>query len=353
MEAIIDLKRAHVRRLERLMNDTDEISVYRRALAVHQMGRCVSMVEVSKRTNTSRSALYRWKDRFQSSDIQGLRRDDRGAPRTTVTDELKARLHEVLEQRPPDFGYAASRWTSRLLSDVLERMWGLEAHASTLRRLLPKLGYCWGRARPAESWREDPDEEEKLVALHEAEACKDSYTDVFYLDEAKLRLMPKFGGGWRPVGEQQRIPTPGQNETHFLAGAMHKDSHRLTWTDGPSHNTELLLKLLDKIHLRYRRSSTIIILMDNAPSHTSGDTEDWFDDHDRFEVRYQPTYTPSANKVEKIWKQLHEVVTRNHRHQTMESLMVAARSWLKQVDVFPNADAARTARVDSDQIVEV
>lgn len=353
MDPIMDLRRAHVRRLERLMDRTDEVSVYRRALAVWQMGQCSSMVEVERRIDASRPSLYRWQERFETADIQGLRRDERGAPRTTVTDELKRRLREVLDKRPTDFGYVASRWTSPLLADVLDRQFGLEVHPSTLRRLLPKLGYSWTRARPAESWRQDPNKEEKLAAIHEATSCQKPYTDVFHLDEAKLRLMPKLGYGWQSIGAQQVIPTPGRNEMHCIAAALHKDSNRLTWLDGPSHDTDLLLRLLESLHLRYRRSRHIIVIMDNASSHTSKRTEAWFEAHERFEVRYQPTYTPAPNRVEKVWKQLHEAVTRNHRHQTMESLMAAARHWLNEVDVFPNSEAIRTARIEPQQITEV
>lgn len=353
MDPIMDLRRAHVRRLERLMDDTEEVAVYRRASAIWQMGQCHSMVEVERRIDASRPSLYRWKDRFEQADIQGLRRDDRGAPRTTVTDELKTRVRHVLQKRPTDFGYVASRWTSPLLAEVLERQFDLEVHPSTLRRLLPKLGYSWTRAREAESWRQDPDKEEKMAAIRAAESCDAPYTDVFYLDEARIQLLPTFGYEWQPIGVQRAIPTPGQNESHYVAGAMHKDSNRLTWIDGPSHNTDLLLELLEGLHRRYRRSRRIIVIMDNAPSHTSGPTNAWFEAHERFEVRYQPTYTPAPNQVEKVWKQLHEAVTRNHRHQTMTSLMAAVRSWLSEVDVFPNPEATQTACIEPEHITEV
>ena len=53
---------------------------------------------------------------------------------------------------------------------------------------------------------------------------------------------------------------------------------------------------------------------------------------------YQPTYTPSANEIEKLWKQMHEVVTRNHRHESMDELMAAAERFLDVVAPFPGSE---------------
>jgi transposase len=238
------------------------------------------------------------------------------------------------------------------LAKTLKDVYGLQAHPSTIRRLLKTLGYRWRRARPAPSWRQDPDKQSKLQSIEEAIHIQASYTDVFFVDEASIDLLPKMGFSWRPIGEQKTVVTPGRNESRYLAAGLHKDTGKLTWTEGKAHDTELILSLLQSIHLRYRRSRQIVIIMDNAPSHTSNKTKRWLEAHDRFDVRWQPTYTPQVNRVERLWKQLHRTVTRNHRHQTMESLMEAVRSWMEAVESFPDP-SARNAQIDPSNISRV
>lgn len=351
-ESIIDFDRAQYRRVDRLIDDTDHARTMRRAIAVKLMSECTTKTEVAQRVNAARSSINRWEKRYREDGVYGLKPKPQGAPRTTVNTALVMAIRWLVSRPPQAVGYAASRWTSPLLAEAIERLRGIEVHPSTLRRLLPKLGYRWRRARHTESWRQDPQKEEKLEAIRKAVDNDDPYTDVFFVDEAQIELLPKVGFGWRPVGQQTKLVTPGRNKSRYVAGALHKDSGRLTWTDGPSHNTELLLELLKKLHLRYRRSKKIIVIMDNAPSHTSNDTQEWLEEHDRFEVRWQPTYTPSPNRIEKLWNQLHSCVTRNHRHRTIDSLMDAVRSWLDAVDTFPNPEA-RSAEVDDAVMVGV
>ncbi len=47
------------------------------------------------------------------------------------------------------------------------------------------------------------------------------YTEVFYVAEAAVDLNPRIGSSWMGCGEQTTVPTPGQNQKHYLAGALH------------------------------------------------------------------------------------------------------------------------------------
>jgi len=348
----INLKRVQLYRLGRLAQQSDHARTVRRALAVRQMAGCDTYKAAAERIGCAPRSVSRWEARFEQNGVAGLKKRPQGRPRSTVTPELKACLYEILENLPRDYGYAAARWTSQLLAEVLETDHGLEAHPSTLRRCLNDMGYRWRRARPAPSWRQDPDKAEKLAAINEAICIQADYTDVFFVDEARIELMPTIGFGWRPIGEQTTIPTPGLNDHRYLAAAVHKDTGLLTWRQGPSHDTDLILNMLEMLRLRYRRSKRIIIIMDNAPSHTSNRTSRWLDAHDRIEVRWQPTYTPQPNRVEKLWHKLHSNVTRNHRHKTMKSLMRTVEAWMNTVETFPNP-SARSTQVDTDELEQI
>ncbi|MBI3303403.1 MAG: transposase [Deltaproteobacteria bacterium] len=48
-----------------------------------------------------------------------------------------------------------------------------------------------------------------------------------------------------------------------------------------------------------------------------------------------PPYSPEANVIERLWKQLHDHVTRNHQHPTIDSLMEAVDDFLTAVQPFP------------------
>ena len=321
--------------LVEFMGSTTKNDFIRRGLAVLEMGKSETVQAVAESVGATRKSVARWRDWYREGGIEGLKTDGRGAPKTTVCPRLMAAVETALESTPHDFEYVRSRWTSELLSEVAEGICGIWAHPSTIRRLLPEMGYLWRRARPTEANRVDPRRAEKLEAIDQIIRIDESRTEVFYIDEATVDLNPKIGAEWTPVGQQPRIITPGQNQKRYVIGALHKDTGRVTWRTGKSANSELVVAFLDQLRLRYRRAQDIKIIWDNDSTHHSRKTLEWLDEHAKFEVFTQPTYTPSVNVIEKVWKQLHEVVTRNHRHQSIEELMSAVERFLAAIEPFP------------------
>jgi hypothetical protein len=43
---------------------------------------------------------------------------------------------------------------------------------------------------------------------------------------------------------------------------------------------------------------------------------------------YRAPYSPDHNRIERLWQDLHANVTRNHRHQTLDSLCEAVSQYL-------------------------
>ena len=60
----------------------------------------------------------------------------------------------------------------------------------------------------------------------------------------------------------------------------------------------------------------------------------------KFELFFQPVYHPWVNVIERLCKTLHDTVTRNRRHHSMEALMGAVRRFMEVCQPWPrNAHA--------------
>jgi len=55
----------------------------------------------------------------------------------------------------------------------------------------------------------------------------------------------------------------------------------------------------------------------------------------RVRVHFLPPYSPRSNIIARLWKALHDHVTRNHTHRSIESLMEAIEEFLHDVQPFP------------------
>ena len=60
---------------------------------------------------------------------------------------------------------------------------------------------------------------------------------MVFADELDIHLLPKVGVAWMPQGTQEEVMTPGKNEKHYLAGALHLATGKLLYCLGPRKNT--------------------------------------------------------------------------------------------------------------------
>jgi len=334
---IVERARRNVRRqLKSIVRRPLQPEMGRRALAVLRLMDGASVAQVAALVEAARSTIYRWARWYRAGGLEALCGTRRGRRAWTVDERLCTALLGLLERSPQALGYLRSTWSSELMAMALREYHGVVVHPSTLRRLLPRLGIVWRRARPTLHKR-DPRKTERLAAIGEALDSAGADTAVFYVDEADVELLPRIGYGWRPRGVQQAVPTPGQNRKHYLAGALNARSGRLVWVEHPAKNTELFIKLLETLRERYRRAQRIVLILDNYIIHKTRRVSRWLAQNPKFELRFQPVYHPWVNRIERLWKAMHDTVTRNHRCTSLTELCQHVARFLHVVQPFPGA----------------
>ena len=136
------------RRLKRTVQRAHDRDVVRRAMALLHLAAGCTVSETAERVCAARSTVQRWRDLYLEYGEAGLAPAVRGRSPWTVTEALIASLAELLEHTPEAYGYLRSTWSSELLSLELHRQHAMEIHPSTVRRVLPQMGYVWRRSRP-------------------------------------------------------------------------------------------------------------------------------------------------------------------------------------------------------------
>jgi transposase len=308
----------------------------RRAQVILQLASGCSVTQVAEGLSVARSTVYRWATQFMRIGEAYLRACHSGRPAYTVDETLHETLTELVGQPPDDYGYLRSTWTSEMLARTLSALLKRPVHASTVRRELPKVGLRWRRARPTLCIKH-PCSKERLRAINQQLAQHKPGVEIFYVDEVDIDLNPKIGFLWSPLGQQQTIPTPGKNHKRYLAGALHARTGRVEYVEGLRKNTDLFLCLLEHLKRTYRGARKIILIADNYIIHKSNLTQAWLKHHPKFHMLFQPAYQPWVNDIEKLWKQLHDNITRNHRYSTIDKLMRAVRTFLCEASPFPGS----------------
>jgi transposase len=79
----------------------------------------------------------------------------------------------------------------------------------------------------------------------------------------------------------------------------------------------------------------LYVVLDNYGIHSSRLARAWLAHHPRIRLLFPPAYHPWVNAIERLWKALHDTVTRNHRYKSLDQLMRAVRRFLKVAQPFP------------------
>jgi transposase len=280
----------------------------------------------------AKSQLYRVADRFIAHGLTGLadRREDNGEYKITEAYEIE--LLRIVEESPQEFGYRRPTWTQELLVLVLAERTGISISVSAMSRLLSRLEIGLNRPKPIVNcpWKKAR-RTHRLRAIERLVANLPADEVVLYLDEVDIHLNPKIGPDWTKRGRQKKVLTPGCNEKRYLAGVWNPKTRRLIYVEGERKNSLLFLELLHKLVKKtYPKAKQIHIILDNYGIHDSLQVRLALKSEaaKRLKLHFLPPYCPDDNRIERIWRDLHDNVTRNHRCATMEELMVEVRIYL-------------------------
>jgi transposase len=147
-------------RLEKQLRETQDARLYRRTLAVLQVGRGRPLAEVAQALNVTRQSVYNWIAGYTAGhDPHALRDEPHPGRPSFWTADHQAALRWLMDHRPDEFGYFAGNWTVPLLQEQWVHGTGLRPSDETVRRGLQGLGYVWKRGRYA--LEPDPELEKK------------------------------------------------------------------------------------------------------------------------------------------------------------------------------------------------
>lgn len=327
------LSRNEKRELKVKSYRADDAALRQRCKIIHNLVRDNHLSVIAEVLECSVSQVYRIAHRFVEEGLPGLadRREDNGD--TRATEEYEWMVVIVVTGSPQDFGYLRPTWTQELLVLVLEEQTGIHVSTTTMSRLLKRLGIRLGSPKPIVrcTWKKAR-KTRRLNRIKRLIAGLPQDEVVVYADEVDIHLNPKIGRDWMLRGTQKRVLTPGKNEKRYLAGALNPWTGEVTWVESDRKNSDLFVKQLWQLVKRdYPWAKRIHVVLDNYRIHKSQRTELALAAlKDKVELHFLPPYCPDENNIERVWKDLHDNVTRNHKCSTMDELMDNVNAYLRE-----------------------
>ena len=302
---------------------------YGSLLAFHILLLCAAgrnPTEIAAFLFCSRSSVYRIVRAYRTGSL-GIRVDQDGqlsvAVQTTILIPWLLRsLGAILKAAPCAYGWCRTRWSCATLAATLQAKHGIEVSGETVRRWLHEMGWVWKRAKLVAK-DDDPHRIERLARIRFHAENLPAHAVMVFADELDIHLLPKVGAAWMPQGTQEEVMTPGKNEQHYLAGALHLATGKLLSCLGPRKNNGLFRDLLTLLDATYPAPwmTRIDVVADHYCIHKAKAVEQWLASPPRLEWLWLPTYCPRANPIERAFGDVHDKCTRNHTRKRLRDVV--------------------------------
>jgi len=241
-------------------------------------------------------------------------------------------LDRVVRSSPQEHGWRRPTWTRETLVETMVRKTGVRIHVATMSRALALIRARRANPRPRVKCPWFPAVKTRRInELRRLIETLPRREVVVYEDEVDVHLNPKIGLDWMGHGQQKEAITPGKNEKRYLAGAKNARTGELHWVEAGQKNSYLFWDLLYTLTKAYAQAKVIHVILDNYSIHSSNIIGVALANFaSRVRLHFLPPYSPDDNAIERVWKDLHANVTRNHNCGTMAELMAEVHDYLRE-----------------------
>lgn len=288
-----------------------------------------SVPEIARVFHVTRTTVRFWIKRFNAEGPVGLYDRPRSGRPRKVTAQVTHTLVELMQDDPLREGHLATFWTVAMLMLAVAHRLKVTLSASSLRRTLHQVGLRWGRPRLGMPNKVDPQKALKQWRIVRAVVEAPPNAAILYGDECRIQLLPLVRAMWHWVGQQIRIPTPGNNVTRTLFGALNIYTGQWTYLVRDRVRKEDFIAFLEHLLMVY--DGPVILIVDNYSSHTARLVKAWLEAHPRLQMYHLPTYCSHLNPVEDIWLRLKNELAANRLYGSMRLLLDTVDAFFSQM----------------------
>ena len=148
---------------------------------------------------------------------------------------------------------------------------------------------------------------------------------IMFADEARFGRMNRPRPCWAPIGTRPEVAAQLIREYIYLYGAVAPKDGTCVYLIMPTSNTACFQAFLDVLARKFARQD-ILLVLDGAPNHRSGDLAA----PDNITLLYLPPYSPELNPKENLWDEIREKIFKNYALKSID----AVHAKLKQAILY-------------------
>jgi transposase len=300
-----------------------------RVRAVDAVSRGVPIGEVANVFGVDRTTLFRWVVRKKVGNLE--RKAGSGRPRLLKEFQSNDLLKIVLSPAT-SYGYETDLWTIGRIHRVVQDEYETTISHDTIWRRLREAGLTY--QKPERQYFEMDEEVRKEWMRIEApkirRTVKKHNALLYFQDEANVSLTAFLGKTWALRGNTPRQKVTGKRGGVSAISAINGMGRLIFKLHEKRICSAEVIDFLKQM-LRHHPKRHLVVVMDQAPPHTSKKTMSFIQERVRLHVFHLPKYSPDWNPDEKVWNHLKHQELKGHQAKTKSELKVLTEIKLKNM----------------------
>lgn len=258
---------------------------------------------IAEQLQVHHGTVCRWIAMHAAGGDSALESSKAKGPDSKLSDTQIAKLRKlIVGKNPRQLNFGPALWTLSLIGQLIQDKFGIVLHASTIARMMDRLGVTPQKPLRRAFQRDDAEcqhwmQSEFPQIVSEA---KRKQAVLLFLDETGVQENHPVGTTWSDKGIRPEVRVSGSRRRINAISAI-SPSGRLwfrcyTGTLTAGLYVEFLKALLADVR------GQIIAIHDKHPAHTAASTQRFLQQREkRITTYYLPSYAPDLNPDEHVW----------------------------------------------------
>lgn len=266
--------------------------------AVLLSNRGYTIDELSEIFDVDRDTISNWISRWERYGIEGLLETPKQNRPPKLNEEEQGILLQILR--------GENVRSAKEVSLELKEKTGKELSVCTIRRWAKRFNLKWKRMKKGLAKKKDETEyaraKEDIAGFEQLQ--QKGEIDIYYFDATGFDLTPTVPYAWQPIGSTTVIPSSRSKRINVV-GFLNPRTHELhPFMIQGSVNSSVVVACFDQLCQTLNKPTIVII--DNAPVHTSNE---FSENIEKWQLKglfvyFLPTYSPTLNLIEILWKRI-------------------------------------------------
>ena len=249
----------------------------------------MTIADVAAAYGVDRKTVSRWMAKFRDGGSNGLQRKA-GSGRPRKLESLtEGELRQIILPGAIAFGFETDLWTVSRLRRVISDRFRISLSKNSIWRRLRDAGLTY--QKPERQYYEIDEAARKKWLRYEVpkirRAVKKHRAILYFQDESNISLTAFLGKTWSPCGQTPKAKVTGKRAGVAATSAISRRGQLLFRLLDKRIASKEVIEFLDQM-LRHHRRRHLVVVMDQAPPHTSKKTETWIEDQSRLHVFHLP-----------------------------------------------------------------